>query len=177
MERFLAACLIAIPAVAAADDAAPKATPKTAHASFIDASGATIGAATLTATPNGVLIEAKLSKIPPGVHAFHIHEKGVCDAASGFKSAGGHYSVETQKHGFMTEHGPHAGDVVNQTALADGSMTIEAFNDKVTLTGGDAPLLDADGSSLVLHAKPDDYVSQPAGAAGDRIACAVVEAK
>ncbi|WP_395666184.1 superoxide dismutase family protein [Methylocella sp.] len=175
MKLFLAACLIASPAAAFAETA-PGSASRTAHADFIDASGAKIGTATLKPSPNGVLIEAKLSKLPPGVHAFHIHEKGVCDAADGFKSAGGHYGAPGSKHGFMTEHGPHAGDVTNQTALADGTMTIEAFNDKVTIEGGAMPLLDADGSSLVLHAKPDDYASQPAGDAGGRIACAVIKA-
>jgi len=38
-----------------------------------------------------------------------------------------------------------------------------------------ASLLDADGAALVLHASPDDYVSDPSGNSGTRIACAVLQ--
>ncbi|ALE17994.1 Superoxide dismutase [Cu-Zn] precursor [Altererythrobacter epoxidivorans] len=36
-------------------------------------------------------------------------------------------------------------------------------------------LFDADGTAMMLHADPDDYRSDPAGAAGPRIACGVLE--
>ncbi len=37
-------------------------------------------------------------------------------------------------------------------------------------------LADADGTSLVVHAKADDYKTDPSGDSGDRVACAVVAA-
>ena len=55
----------------------------------------------------------------------------------------------------------------------------EVFTPFVSLAaGGDKPgLLDADGSALVIHARADDYASQPIGGAGDRVACAVIGAR
>lgn len=64
---------------------------------FKDGKGKQIGTATLIATPTGLLIEAELTGLPPGAHAFHIHQTGRCDAADGFKSAGSHYSSEKRE--------------------------------------------------------------------------------
>jgi Cu-Zn family superoxide dismutase len=126
-------------------------------------------------TPHGVLIDADLSSLPPGEHAFHIHQTGRCDAADGFKSAGSHYSPSKREHGFKVEGGPHAGDMPNQFVGADGNLRIHVFNSAVSLTQGEGSLVDGGGTALVVHAKADDYRSQPAGDAGDRIACAVIE--
>jgi superoxide dismutase, Cu-Zn family len=75
----------------------------------------------------------------------------------------------------MNENGPHAGDLPNQTALEDGTMIVELFNERVRFDGESMPLFDSDGSALVIHATADDYRSQPAGAAGDVIACGVID--
>jgi Cu-Zn family superoxide dismutase len=122
-----------------------------------------------------VLIEAQLSGVPAGEHAFHVHEIGKCEAAGGFKSSGDHYAPRARQHGYMAKQGPHSGDMPNQFAPKDGVVHVSVFNPNVTLRKGPTTLLDADGSSLILHAKRDDYVSQPSGEAGDRIACAVVK--
>lgn len=142
---------------------------------FKDGKGKQIGTATLIATPTGLLIEAELTGLPPGAHAFHIHQTGRCDAADGFKSAGPHYSSEKREHGYKVEGGPHTGDMPNQFVHADGTLHIHLFSPNVSLSNGDGALLDSDGSALIVHAKADDYKSQPAGDAGDRIACAVIE--
>lgn len=63
----------------------------------------------------------------------------------------------------------------NQFVRQDGMLRAHVLNTMVTLSPGEASLFDGDGSALVLHARPDDYRSQPAGDAGDRIACAVIE--
>jgi Cu-Zn family superoxide dismutase len=147
-----------------------------AHATFIGTDGEQLGTATLSDTPNGVLISTDVRNLPEGVHAFHIHETGECDPATGFKSAGGHYAPEGREHGFLPEGGPHAGDMANQAVEADGIMQTDVFNARVTLARGEPnTLFDDDGSALVIHAGADDYVSQPAGDAGSRIACAVIE--
>jgi Cu-Zn family superoxide dismutase len=146
-----------------------------AVATFLDPQGKEIGQATLTQMANGVLIEIDVSSIANGEHGFHIHETGVCDDAGGFKSAGGHFAPGQHQHGFMAEHGPHAGDMPNQFSAADGTLRAHVLNPNVTLTDGPASVFDADGSALVIHADPDDYSTQPAGNAGDRIACAVIE--
>ena len=146
-------------------------------ADLINAEGETIGSATLTQTASGeVLVRAEASGLEPGVHGFHIHETGVCDPATGFESAGGHYVGEGDpKHG-LVEGGPHAGDMANQTVAADGTLVAEAFNPRVTLDGDTNPLADADGSALMIHSGADDYESQPGGDAGSRVACAVIAA-
>ena len=146
-----------------------------ATASFIDATGKSIGSATLTHTPNGVLIALDVRDLPPGEHAFHVHQKGVCDPAAKFTSAGGHFEPAGKKHGYMTEGGPHSGDMPNQFVGKDGSLRANVLNVAVTLGGGANSLFGSDGTALVIHAKADDYKSQPAGDAGDRIACAVIK--
>jgi Cu-Zn family superoxide dismutase len=148
---------------------------KQVEATFINARNERIGTATLTQTPNGVLIDAKVSALPSGEHGFHIHETGICDSQSGFKSAGGHYAPRGHEHGYETEKGPHAGDMPNQLVGAEGMLRAQVVNANVTLDGGKATLFDSDGSVLVIHADPDDYESQPSGDAGSRLACAVME--
>jgi Cu-Zn family superoxide dismutase len=147
----------------------------TAKATFVDAKGRNIGTATLTQTPNGVLLDLDVSGVPPGEHAFHIHETGRCDPADGFKSAGDHFAARAHQHGFKVQGGPHAGDMMNQFVGEDGRLRAHVVNTRVTLRDGEGSVFDKDGSALVVHAKADDYQSQPSGNAGDRIACAVIE--
>jgi len=165
----LAAATAAIALAAASPAAAQGATAK---ASFVDHSGAMIGAATLTDTAEGVLIEVELKGVAPGEHALHIHAVGKCDPAGGFTSAGPHLSHEGEMHGYLHEKGPHAGDMPNQFVAADGVLRAHVVDPKVTLA--DAGITDADGAAIVVHAGADDYTSQPAGAAGDRVACGVI---
>jgi Cu-Zn family superoxide dismutase len=73
----------------------------------------------------------------------------------------------------MNPEGPHAGDMPNLHVPESGKLSIEVLNPLVTLRG-DRALLDEDGSALVIHAGADDYVTDPAGNAGDRIACGVI---
>jgi superoxide dismutase, Cu-Zn family len=150
-------------------------TPQKATATFINTQGEQIGTANLLQASQGVLIEAEVRGLPPGEHAFHIHQKGVCDAAAKFESAGGHFTLPGEKHGFLAEDGPHAGDMPNQFVGQDGMLRIHVLDPNVTLEIGEGSLFGADGTSIVIHAKPDDYSSQPAGNAGDRIACAVIK--
>ena len=149
--------------------------PQQAGAIFINPQGQEIGKATLTETTSGLLIDIDVSNIANGEHGFHIHQTGVCDGSDGFKSAGGHFEPAGHKHGYMSEHGPHAGDMPNQFSAVDGKLRAQVLNPNVTLAEGPASLLDADGSALIIHAAPDDYRSQPAGNAGERIACAVIK--
>lgn len=136
--------------------------------------GQTIGRARLTATPNGVLVRVNLDKASAGEHAFHIHQTGKCEAPA-FTSAGGHFNPGNKAHGFMDAKGPHAGDLPNIHVGTGGSLAFEYLAHGVTLGSDAKGLLDADGAAIVIHAKPDDYRTDPAGAAGDRIACGVVQ--
>ena len=144
----------------------------TATATIKDTAGNTVGAAILRETPNGTLVAVRFRALPPGTHAFHIHAVGKCDPP--FKSAGGHYNPGGVKHGILTEGGPHAGDMPNIHIAKNGKLDIEILNTRLRL---DNRLFDADGAALVLHAKGDDYRSQPSGAAGARIACGVIVKK
>ncbi len=140
-----------------------------AMAKLKDPKGQSVGEVMLKQTPHGTLLHAKFSNLPPGAHAFHVHTVGKCEPP--FKSAGGHFNPGGKKHGFMAAEGLHAGDMPNIHVPASGSLETEVLN---TLLKLDSSLFDADGAAIVLHAGPDDYKTDPAGAAGARIACGVI---
>jgi len=146
---------------------------ETATASFIDTDGQVVGQATLDGTGHGVLIRVEVRGLPANQWlGFHIHEGDVCEPEEDFETAGGHYYADREEHGFLVEGGPHEGDMPNQYVPADGVLRADVFNAFVRL-GGEGP--DIRGRTLMIHAEPDDYESQPAGDAGARIACAVIE--
>jgi superoxide dismutase, Cu-Zn family len=158
---------------APAGDAALAGTPN-ALAVLINAQGDSVGQATFRETPGGVQIMVSARGLPPGERAIHLHETGQCDPPT-FQSAGGHFAPMDRAHGFEHPQGPHAGDLRNITIGADGALRQEFLNERITLREGQPnSILDGDGTALVIHAEPDDYVSQPSGDAGDRIACGVV---
>jgi len=118
----------------------------------------------------GVMVHAWVSGLKPnGEHGFHVHEVGSCASTDG-TSAGGHYNPTGTPHG--PQHGPHhAGDM--PSLKADGNGVAEArFTLKtVSIGSGQADLT---GRSVIVHANPDDYTTQPTGNAGARIACGVI---
>jgi Cu-Zn family superoxide dismutase len=110
-----------------------------------------------------------------GTHAIHFHEIGLCEAP-GFTSSGGHFNPTNVAHGTMSSDGPHAGDMMNIEVADDGSGTLTIINERVSINGdfGLSTLNDDDGTALIIHEKADDYKTQPTGAAGGRIGCAVL---
>jgi Cu-Zn family superoxide dismutase len=147
---------------------------QTAKAALKNAEGKDVGAVTLTQTPAGVLLNLSVKGIPVGEHAFHVHAVGKCEAP--FTSAGGHFNPGGKKHGMMAAEGHHAGDMPNLHIPASGELTVEVLNAAITLDKGKPnSVFDADGSAIVIHAAQDDYKSDPAGDAGARIACGVVQ--
>lgn len=147
---------------------------ETRSVSFVDANGQANGTAELKAAASGgVLIKVEVTGLPAGEWvAFHVHETGECDHASGHESAGGHFNPGGKEHGYISANGPHAGDMPNQYVAADGAVRAEVYNHMVTLDEGEVGIV---GRALMIHAKADDYESQPSGDAGDRLACGVIE--
>ena len=140
--------------------------------------GKDAGYVRLTQTKAGVLLELNMHNIPPGELGFHIHEKGDCSPPDTFANAGGHLNPDGHPHGYMVDNGPQDGDMPNVSADHEGQLKQEIFNPSVTMDPNDtskrAQLLDADGFSIIVHEQPDDYMSQPAGNAGARIACGAI---
>ena len=152
---------------------APGSARADASATLRDAAGKTVGEVQLRETPHGVLIHAVLEGLPPGKHAFHVHEHGRCEGK--FDSAGGHFEPKGRAHGYLNPKGSHAGDLPNVVVPADGKVDVEMMSAELSLASGPGGLFDADGAALVVHAGPDDYATDPAGNAGGRIACGVLE--
>jgi superoxide dismutase, Cu-Zn family len=130
--------------------------------------GASVGTATLSpAKDGGVSVALNLKGLTPGRHALHFHQNASCEGPA-FTSAGGHYNPDGKKHGLQNPEGPHAGDMNNFTVLKDGTAktTVVAPHMKLGVP-----------AALVVHAGADDLKTDPAGNAGDRVACGVVSAK
>ena len=161
---------IAVAALALAAVASPAFAVDKATALLKDADGKELGKVTLIAVPSGVLLAVDLTDMPPGDHGFHIHGIGKC-VAPYFKSAGGHFNPEEDQHGILNEAGPHAGDMPNIHVPASGKLKVEVLNQSVNLGMG---LLAGNGTAIVIHEGADDYISNPAGDAGPRIACGVI---
>lgn len=165
-SRFIAALGVACVASLSAHAQTAKATLK-------DAGGKDVGTVDLVQTPHGVLLKLSLKGIAAGEHAFHVHAVGKCEPP--FTTAGGHFNPGSKKHGMEAAEGAHAGDMPNLHVPASGELVIEVANPAISLVKGQPnSVFDADGSAIVIHAKADDYKSDPAGNAGDRIACGVI---
>lgn len=146
-----------------------------ATAELKDKDGKTVGRALFRQRSDGVLVRMEVNGLTPGSHAVHVHAAGKCDAPS-FTSAGGHFNPAGKKHGLKSPAGPHAGDLPNMLVAKDGSGRFEAKTDAITLKPGATSIFDNDGSALIIHAAADDYVTDPTGNAGDRVACGLIVA-
>ncbi|HEY9014567.1 MAG TPA: superoxide dismutase family protein, partial [Gemmatimonadales bacterium] len=144
----------------------------TATAFLRDLSGQEMGTVTLRDSGGRITLSGELSGLPDGTHAIHIHTVGRCDRPK-FESAGSHWNPTGREHGTRNPKGPHLGDLPNLPEPKDGWVKFEAVSPGGTLRGADA-LLDSDGASVVVHAKADDYKTDPSGNSGDRIACGVI---
>ncbi|MBI3644667.1 MAG: superoxide dismutase family protein [Acidobacteriales bacterium] len=138
-----------------------------------DAQGKSVGKVILWEQGPGVGMELRLENLPPGEHALHFHREPKCEAPD-FKSAGPHFNPDLKKHGLENPEGHHNGDNPNITVGADGKVKFRTSNKDVTLGNDIRSLFSNGGTSIVIHAKADDQKTDPAGNAGDRIACGVI---
>ena len=165
-------------APAAAPAPAPAAPPSpVATAALKNAEGADAGLVTAFKGPKGLILRVEGKGWPAGWHAVHLHAVGSCEAP-GFTSAGGHvnHAAGPRPHGLLnTNGGPDLGDLQNIYAAADGAAHADVYLAWEGLNAKEDEYVDANGMSFVVHANPDDYVSQPIGGAGARIACGVFQ--
>ena len=165
--------------LAACSPSTPPTTKDTSlfERSILTATGDTLGTLSLKDLgEGGTEVTVTVSGLDgAGNHAMHFHEIGACEAPS-FKSSGGHFNPMNMAHGKLSADGPHAGDMMNMEVGADGTGTLTIINERASIDGdhGLPALLDADGTALIIHERGDDYTTQPTGAAGGRIGCAVL---
>ncbi|MGH7629466.1 MAG: superoxide dismutase family protein [Gemmatimonadales bacterium] len=172
MIRILPVVLFALAAGCAGRAAEPATVAATRTASMLDSAGTAVGSASLLESRRGPLLVLKLQGISPGTHGLHVHAAGSCEKPR-FESAGAHLNPTNRKHGARNPAGPHAGDLPNVRARADGTV------DTTLTLSGDllAPAALGTGAparALVLHAKADDLMTDPSGNSGDRIVCGVL---
>lgn len=148
--------------------------PKTVNVNLESKSGSAVtGKVEFVEMDSKVKMHATIKNASPGYHAIHIHEHGDCSASDG-KSAGGHWNPGNTAHGKWGEGEHHAGDIGNILVGEDGKGTLDLETDKWCLGCGD-PLKNILGKAIVVHDGPDDFVSQPSGNAGNRVACGEIE--
>lgn len=167
----LAAALVALPACSTLEDMSSE---RLATASLSRANGAPAGTVELVANGSQLSLVVAAAGLPQGAHGFHLHTTGACRAPD-FTSAGGHLNPTNRNHGTLGPGGSHLGDLPNLEVDSNSvtTTTVElAETDRAQVLDW---LFDADGTAVVIHQDPDDYRTDPAGDAGPRIACGVLE--
>lgn len=151
-----------------------------ASAELTDTEGSVIGNVNFTEPTSDneqfVTIQIGLSPdagLEPGEYGFHVHQVGQCSPT--FDAAGDHFNPEGVQHGLLNPDGPHAGDLPNVVIAEDGTTTYVVNTRLITLGEGELSVFDDNGSAVMLHAQADDYLTDPSGTSGDRIACGVIQ--
>jgi len=169
-RRFILLCATAL--LSACATTGVKNAPPIATANLTGPDGSSRGTARITASGNVLTLELDGVALSPGTHGAHLHAVGRCDPPA-FASAGPHLNPGSKQHGSMNPQGKHLGDLPNLTIDADGTGTFSVPLDG-TPSAIEAALFDADGTAIVVHATADDYLTDPSGNSGSRIACGVL---
>jgi Cu-Zn family superoxide dismutase len=147
-----------------------------AMAEMINEQGNKVGNALFIMTEKGLEVQVNLRGFESAAnseHAVHVHQIGKCQPT--FDAAGDHFSPFGHNHGYLSPNGPHAGDLPNIWIEANGNAAYSYTTNLITLKEGRRAILDRDGAALVIHAQPDDYLTDSSGSAGDPIACGVID--
>ncbi|HYG30165.1 MAG TPA: superoxide dismutase family protein [Allosphingosinicella sp.] len=169
LAASLAACATGRTDQPAAADPAPEAVATQLR----DAGGRTVASASANQMADALRVRVEASGLAAGIYGIHIHAVGRCDAP-GFETAGPHWNPSDREHGRDNMRGQHAGDLPNLLVGTDGRGSFEFTIPSAGLSQGGRRLMDADGASIVLHARADDYRTDPSGNSGARIACGVL---
>jgi Cu-Zn family superoxide dismutase len=151
-----------------------QAQPEVAKAKIINSQGKTVGDISIEHMASATLFLINVRDMPPGVHGIHIHSVGRCEPPT-FDSAGPHFNPFNKQHGMHNPQGPHAGDLPNITIPSSGKLETQIMIAGMMQWEGEGGLLDGDGASIVIHANPDDYKTDPSGNSGARIACGKID--
>ena len=170
MKRMIACSTfaLALGACATTEPEGPSAT-----ATVRPASGSQVhGSVTFTQVGSRVRVVGEIAALSPGLHGFHVHEKGDCSSPDA-ESAGGHFNPHGKKHGAASSAERHGGDLGNLNANEYGRANVSVVVDGISVRKGAADSVI--GKAIVVHAGPDDLKSDPAGNSGARVACGVIE--
>jgi superoxide dismutase, Cu-Zn family len=127
------------------------------------------GTVAFTKAKDGVRVAVRIEGLPAGPHGFHIHEYGDCSSPDG-TSAGGHFNPDNAPHAGPTDKRRHVGDLGNIVADNSGVATLDVIDPMLAFEGKNSII----GRSVIVHADPDDFTTQPTGGAGARLACGVI---
>jgi superoxide dismutase, Cu-Zn family len=161
---------------------APQPVATEARAPLLNQAGEEVGEAIFTSADGSLTLNVSVSGLTPGEHGLHVHERGECkegfdpaeDTVVPFGAAGGHVDpFATRNHDApdMSAEMAHAGDLPMITVAEDGTGTLSYTTADLTLGDDPASILNR---SLIVHAQPDDYSSDPAGMSGERLICGVI---
>lgn len=144
-----------------------------AYAVVYDVNGQVIGSAAFTEDATGqVHVNVHVKELTPGLHGIHLHAVGSCSPT--FVAAGGHHNPLGHQHGLENPLGAHAGDLPNLVVNTAGVGHLNTITERATLSAGPISVFDANGSALIIHAGPDDQMTDPTGNSGGRVACGVI---
>lgn len=167
----LLACVPVQPQEVQNAPASIRAAPDEAHAEILDRNNKALGNMQLKQDGDDVVLNLMIEGLSSDEYGMHLHGIGKCEGPD-FVSAGGHWNPSGAEHGLKNPKGSHAGDLPNIIIPASGKLELESRLSSMKLVGSDG-LLDADGGAIVIHAKPDDNMTDPSGNSGERIACGV----
>jgi superoxide dismutase, Cu-Zn family len=169
LAAVAATCLLAVPALAAG--------PKPVTVNLKTSTGQDAGTAVFKQEKKDLSIRLELKNLPPGDHGVHIHQKPLCEAPA-FTTAGGHFNPDAKKHGIKNPEGHHNGDLPQNITISANGMGATTFKVNYLSLNPTAPnsIIANGGTSIMVHEKADDMMTDPTGNAGNRIACGVITA-